>query len=152
MEVLVEKILPHSPADVYALFTDLKNYPTFIPELAAVHILSSVKDETNPDIERLKTEAWVEAKSLSLKLKSIVEKNPKTRHVDVFYNLGPLKIAKGDIDFFEDEKGTRVRVHVVAKMVPSMIKKKIEDRIDEMTDRYTTVFAERCAQKLTPYA
>ncbi len=149
MDVLIERTLPHNPKDVFRLFMDLKNYPTFIPEIAAVHIITTASQGV---LQVMKTESWVEAKNLSLKVRSTVEANPKILHIDIFYMLGPLRVAHAEVDFTDSGEGTTVRLHVVAKLVPQGIRAKIIGRLDEMTDRYTAIFEKRCRLKLAPYS
>ncbi|MBU6206154.1 MAG: type II toxin-antitoxin system RatA family toxin [Alphaproteobacteria bacterium] len=91
------RILPYTPAQMYALVTDVARYGEFLPWVSAVRVRSDSETEMVADL-------IVGFKALREKFTSrVVKVRPGSVHVD--YIEGPLKFLTNDWRFADDGAG-----------------------------------------------
>lgn len=94
----------HSPDDLYALVSDVKSYPDFVPFVAAMRVRENTE---NPDGTRsMKAEASVGYKFIRERFATQVELDAKNRVIDVSYLSGPFEALANHWRFHELSDGS----------------------------------------------
>lgn len=99
-----DKVLPYSPAQMYALVMDIERYPEFLPWCVGARIWQREPDFIMADL-------LVGYKMLREKFTSRVRFVPDTE-IHVEYLDGPLKFLKNDWSFLSEPDGCRVQFHL----------------------------------------
>ena len=92
-----ERVLPYTPAQVYALIADVERYPEFLPWCMGARINSREANVLNADL-------IIGYKALREKFTSIVTLSPNKK-IDVQYGGGPLSHLKNEWTFAAVAKG-----------------------------------------------
>ncbi len=102
----VERTLPYTPGQLFALVSDVARYPEFVP-----WITSMAAGEPRPDGEgadRLEAEAGVGFSFLTERFSTWVRRDEAACAIEVGLIRGPFRTLSNTWRFLPDPKGTRV--------------------------------------------
>ncbi|MHC8509558.1 MAG: type II toxin-antitoxin system RatA family toxin [Rhodospirillales bacterium] len=102
------KLLPYTPAQMFALVAAVEDYPQFLPWCAASRVKSRAKSETGDEIT---ADLAIGFKMFRETFTSRVLLNPP-HEIKVIYEDGPLKRLTNKWIFMDDPVGCRVDFEV----------------------------------------
>jgi coenzyme Q-binding protein COQ10 len=136
------RIIPHRPADLYALVTDVKSYPEFLPWCMAARI------REKSDI-RLVADLIIGFRLYREKFTSYVDCNTETLEIKVEYAEGPFKYLQNSWSFHPHENGCRIEFYVDFEFQSRLFQSVIETLFSEAVRRMVRAFEDR-ADELYP--
>lgn len=133
--------LPHAPADMLALVTEIEKYPKFLNFVSGMRVIGGRQCTANG--ERFEAEMAVSYKMISESVRCIVEINEDAGTVKVSKadKSGPIKTLINDWTFYELSDGSTLvdlTVDVTLKAFPlnMLVKQKFGEASEKIMDAF----------------
>ena len=130
------RIIPHRPEDLYALVSDVRSYPEFLPWCMAARI----REKT--DI-RLVADLIIGFRFYRERFTSYVDCDPDTLEIKVEYAEGPFKYLQNSWAFHPHENGCRIEFYVDFEFQSRLFQSVIETLFAEAVRRMVRAFEDR---------
>lgn len=102
----VERVLPYTPDQLFALVGDVERYPEFIPWITSLH--ATPPEPAGEDADRLVADASVGFSFLTERFATSVRRDLATRTIDVGLVRGPFRRLSNRWRFLAEGEGARV--------------------------------------------
>jgi coenzyme Q-binding protein COQ10 len=141
----VERRLPYTPDQLFALVGDVERYPDFVPWLKALRTWNA--HPIAEGLDSLDAEATVAFAGFRERFSSRVRRDAKARRIDVNLISGPFKTLVNRWIFHEDPGGTRVEFDIEFAFKSQILTRLLSANLHHAADRLIGCFEER-ARKL----
>ena len=131
-----KRVIPHRPEDLYALVTDVRSYPVFLPWCLAAR----VREENE---EKMVADLMIGFRLYRERFTSYVNMNPETLEIDVKYADGPFKYLQNSWKFLPHENGCEIDFYVDFEFQSRLFQSVIETLFSEAVRRMVYAFETR---------
>ena len=101
-----KRVIPHRPEDLYALVTDVRSYPVFLPWCLAAR----VREENE---EKMVADLMIGFRLYRERFTSYVNMNQETLEIEVKYADGPFKYLQNSWKFLPHENGCEIDLSLI---------------------------------------
>ena len=136
----VEKHLPYTPDQLFALVGDVERYPDFVPWVTGMRTWNGRIDDEG--------QSWVDAEAkvgfsfLREKFSTRVRRDPTARRIDVGLLSGPFEKLRNRWVFEAEGEGTRVLFDIdfafKSKMLDGLLAANFEHAVDRLMECFET--------------
>jgi coenzyme Q-binding protein COQ10 len=137
----VEKRLPYTPDQLFALVGDVERYPEFVPWLTALRTWNAHK--LADGVGTIDAEATVAFAAVRERFSTRVRGDANARRIDVRLISGPFKTLSNTWIFHEDPAGTRVEFDIDFAFRSALLTKLLGANIHHAADRLIACFEAR---------
>ena len=142
MQHHVYKLLPYTPAQLFALVGDVMAYPEFVPWITSMRVWNA--RSLDEGVETLDAEAGVGFSFLKERFSTRVRRDAKARRIDVALLSGPFKRLANRWRFFEAaEGGTRVEFDIDFQFKNRILETLLAANFAHAVDRLMSCFEAR---------
>jgi coenzyme Q-binding protein COQ10 len=106
----IEKILPYTPDQLFALVGNVDAYPEFVPWIQSMRTWNARSE--GEGVSLVDAQVGVGFAFLKEKFSTRVRRDAATRQVDVQLLSGPFKHLANRWRFIEDERGTKIEFDI----------------------------------------
>ena len=131
-----KRVIPHRPEDLYALVTDVRSYPVFLPWCLAAR----VREENE---EKMVADLMIGFRLYRERFTSYVNMNQETLEIEVKYADGPFKYLQNSWNFLPHENGCEIDFYVDFEFQSRLFQSVIETLFSEAVRRMVYAFETR---------
>jgi coenzyme Q-binding protein COQ10 len=140
-----ERRLPYAPGDLRDLVSDVRSYPSFIPWLQALEILSERNEGGVHEFTARAAVGW-----RALRERFTTKVRVEGDRVDVALVDGPFKHLENSWRFLDDGEGAaRVKFHIVFEFKNVVLQQVANLNRDIVADRIMAAFEKEAARRFS---
>ena len=140
----VERTLPYTPEQLFALVGDVARYPDFVPWVTAMRASAPVADGEGAD--RLEAEAAVGFSFLTERFTTSVRRDAVARSIDVGLVRGPFRRLSNRWRFEPNPRGARVIFDIDFAFRTRVLDLVLAANFDRAVDKLIACFEARAAE------
>lgn len=133
----IERILPHTPDQLFELVSDIESYPTFLPWCEAARIIEEEKEDV------ILADMLIHFKGVSGKYTSRVFLDKEQQEISVELAQGPFEHLYQGWKFIATAKGTRVEFDIDFKLRSFILEKVMNMMFDTACEKMMSAFEAR---------
>ena len=146
----VERILPYTPDQLFALVGDVRRYPEFVPWVTSLSATEPRPDGEGAD--RLDAEASVGFSFLTERFSTSVRRDAAARRIDVGLIRGPFRRLENRWRFEPHPRGARVVFDIDFRFRTALLDMVLAANFDRAVDKLIGCFEARAATLYAPVA
>lgn len=144
----VERILPYTPDQLFALVGDVARYPDFVPWVTSLS--ATPPRPVGEGVETLEAEAAVGFSFLQERFATSVRRDTPARRIEVGLIRGPFKRLSNRWRFESHARGTRVVFDIDFQFRTRLLDLVLAANFDRAVDKLIGCFEARAAQLYSP--
>ena len=137
----IEKILPYTPDQLFALVGNVDAYPEFVPWIQSMRTWNARSE--GEGVSLVDAQVGVGFAFLKEKFSTRVRRDAATRQVDVQLLSGPFKHLANRWRFIEDERGTKIEFDIDFEFKSRLLSGMLAANFHHAVDKLMSCFEAR---------